>query len=112
MDKLYKSSDELNNYHDLDLLCNEILKRELRVPIWVTYEFLRRKQPEFCGFTAFYLKQFGHFKEKELPNLVFNLEVVVQLATNDMKRGATVAEIIFSCCQFMPTIEVIDKARV
>ena len=92
--------------------CNAILLREFKQPLLhpetgelLTFETLRR-HPETCGFTHAYLKQSKAWK------IDVKMEVIIQLAKNDLKRGATLAEIVCSCCEFLPTIELVDESGV
>ena len=112
MDKLDTFMDKC---HALDIRCNAILLEEFKQPIYadptgsfLTFELLRSQNihQEICGFTHVYLQQAINRK------IEVKLEVVVQLAESDLRRGAKLAEIVCSCCQFMPTIEFIDKSRV
>ena len=101
--------------HKLDIKCNAILVREFKLPIPIvplfgtgkptTFENIRA-MPYACGFVFIYLtacQKLGVDKKQE---------VVIELSKYDMERGATLAEVVYTCCRFMPAKELIDKSRV
>ena len=112
MDTFCKFMDKEGKCHELDLQCHAILLREFKKPIYadetgefLTYQFIRERQGS-CGFTHAYLQQ------ARASKIHVKIEVATQLARNDLERGTKLAEIIWSCCQFMPSIELFDKLKV
>ena len=98
--------------HELDIRCNAIFAREFNEPLvngetgeWETFESIR-KDRWACGFTFAYLDVCSRQDVKP------KLEVVIELSKHDMKRGAVLAEVVFTCCQYIATKELIDKKRV
>ena len=103
----------------LDKECNLIFLREFKDlsligmnGILPTFETIKNKSPDACGFTFVYLSYCKDLASKPKPSVDVKQEVVIELAKYDLQRGATIAEIIFSCCQFLPVLELINKFRV
>ena len=103
----------------LDKECNLIFLREFKDLAFIgmngilpTFEIIRYNKPQACGFTFNYLWHCKDLASKPKPSVDVKPEVVIELAKYDLQRGATIAEIIFSCCQFLPVLKLINKLRV
>ena len=85
----------------IDFAANDILHREMSTKYkWEekSYENIRLN-PNFYGFTSKYLYLSADYKEFSSSA---EISTLVKLAKLDLQKGTTIAELIFSCCQWFP----------
>ena len=90
---------------EIDKEANKILKRELgdECVVW-TYEEIRTYQ--WYGYAGRYLDESAKLVEFSSSA---KIGVMLKLAELDLKRGTTIPELVFKCCQFYPNIEALEK---
>ena len=82
-----------------------ILEQELNEK-WngLTYEELRL---DGCyGYTNTYLYKSANYEQFSSSA---KIEVMLELAKLDLQKGTTIPELIFTCCQFFPKKEALQK---
>ena len=91
---------------DIDDKANKLLKREFKEK-WEekTYEAIRL-DGNLYGFTSQYLWLSANVKEFSSSA---ETSTLVEFAKLDLEKGTTIAELVFSCCQFFPKKEAIDS---
>ena len=90
---------------EIDAKALEILNDELkgRWQIKETYEQIRRADPDFYGFTSAYLYLSCYRQFSVSPNI----SVLLKLAELDLKKGTSIGELVFTCCQCCPKKEAV-----
>ena len=90
----------------IDSKANETLKRKLKEN-WEekTYQDIR-SDPNLNGFTSEYLFKSANYKEFSSSA---DLSTLVNLAKMDLKKGTTIPELVFSCCQWFPNKQAIKS---
>ena len=82
----------------IDVEANKILKLELKEE-WVEKTHEEIKEYSSYGFTGIYLKKSSSAKTPTL----------LKLADLDLKKGESVGELVFSCCEWFPNKEAIEN---
>ena len=90
----------------IDSKANETLKRKLKES-WKekTYQDIR-SDPNLSGFTSEYLFKSANYKEFSSSA---DISTLVKLAKLDLKKGTTIPELVFSCCQWFPKKQAIES---
>ena len=104
-----EESENSNQEIELDVIdaeALEILNFELK-DTWgdfeETYEQIRRAYANFYGFTSVYL-YFTCFREfSSSPKI----SALLKLAEVDLKKGTSIGELVYTCCQYCPNREAI-----
>ena len=91
---------------DIDEKANEILKQELTAWKRTTYKEIRKLHSEWYGFTDKYLTESANYRDFSSSA---EISTLLKLAELDLSKGATIGELIFSCCQCFPNQEAIKS---
>ena len=92
----------------IDAEANFLLLHELKEWNILTYQQVRFI-PTSYGFTSEYLCISG--LNTYMEDFVFStkIPIMLQLAELDLQKETTIAELVFSCCQYYPKKEAIEK---
>ena len=69
------------------------------------YETVRSIRPDFYGLTSVYLVESADHDFSSSAET----STLVELAKIDLKKGTTIPELVFTCCQYFPKKEAIES---
>ena len=97
--------------YEIDEKAKEILKRELgdKWNKWAYHSGSLYEQLRFYGifgYTVMYLGESANFEEFSSSA---KIEVMLELARLDLRKGTTIPELIFRCCQVFPKKDALEK---